>query len=233
MMKCSGSITVEITIIMTFLLGVFIFIFFSGFYIHDKCLITKACSSASLRSSEAIDIDEAYRKERIAIEALEQTFKPELLNRLDNIVVFNKLNRESCYDIVNLMLNMLKDRQAKRDIKLIERFLLDIGLMMHPKKTQIQEVRKGVEFLGSMIFPFNITPGKRVRKNMHKALYEVAEGSKSVATVVSYIGHSAHLKSYKVCGSAFDKVGLPYFAGEWGGGIMNFEQSLKRLKYRA
>lgn len=48
--------------------------------------------------------------EKIAMEALKETFKPEFLNRLDNIVVFDKLNTKQCKDIVKLMLNKLSKR---------------------------------------------------------------------------------------------------------------------------
>ena len=47
-----GSLTIEITLLMPFILGVFIFIIFSGFVLHDKCMVNKACMSAALRGSQ-------------------------------------------------------------------------------------------------------------------------------------------------------------------------------------
>lgn len=53
-------------------------------------------------------------KERVSEEnakkALQNTFRPEFLNRLDKIVVFNSLDREDSTKIVGLILNKLKER---------------------------------------------------------------------------------------------------------------------------
>ena len=55
-----------------------------------------------------------YREaERVAIRELESTFRPELLNRIDNIVIFDKLNKEQCNEIVKLLLNKLSNRLLK------------------------------------------------------------------------------------------------------------------------
>lgn len=53
--------------------------------------------------------------EKIAMEALKETFKPEFLNRLDNIVIFDKLNEEQCKKIVTLMLSKLSERIYKNN----------------------------------------------------------------------------------------------------------------------
>lgn len=49
-------------------------------------------------------------KERVAMDALEQTFKPEFLNRIDNIVIFDKLSSEQCKDITKLLLGDMEKR---------------------------------------------------------------------------------------------------------------------------
>jgi ATP-dependent Clp protease ATP-binding subunit ClpC len=48
--------------------------------------------------------------EKIAMQALESTFKPEFLNRIDNLVIFEKLTKEQCKEITKLLLNKLTDR---------------------------------------------------------------------------------------------------------------------------
>lgn len=53
--------------------------------------------------------------EKIAMEALKENFKPEFLNRLDNIVVFDKLNEEQCSNITTLMLRRLAERIYKNN----------------------------------------------------------------------------------------------------------------------
>lgn len=49
---------------------------------------------------------------------LKTHFKPEFLNRIDEIVVFNQLTEEDIVKIVDLELDSLKQRLAQRDIKL-------------------------------------------------------------------------------------------------------------------
>ena len=62
-----GSLTIEITLLMPFILGVFIFIIFSGFVLHDKCMINKACMSAALRGSQESEDDKAVDKAALAL----------------------------------------------------------------------------------------------------------------------------------------------------------------------
>lgn len=67
--------------------------------------------------AEAVEID-AREAERRALKALEETFKPEFLNRIDNVVIFDKLTKEQCGEIVKLGLNKVAKRLEDRDIKL-------------------------------------------------------------------------------------------------------------------
>ena len=53
--------------------------------------------------------------EKIAMEALKETFKPEFINRLDNIVIFDKLDEEHCKKIVTIMLSKLSERIYKNN----------------------------------------------------------------------------------------------------------------------
>lgn len=62
-----GSLTIELTLLMPFILGMFIFILFSGFVLHDKCLVNKACLSAALRGSEESEDTEAVDKAQKAL----------------------------------------------------------------------------------------------------------------------------------------------------------------------
>ena len=52
-----------------------------------------------------------------ASKALEKTFRPEFLNRLDKIVVFESLSKESCTDIVTLELNKVAKRLLEKGIR--------------------------------------------------------------------------------------------------------------------
>ena len=48
---------------------------------------------------------------------LHHTFKPEFLNRIDEIITFNPLSKDVCIKIVDKMLNELKDRLSENKIQ--------------------------------------------------------------------------------------------------------------------
>ena len=57
-------------------------------------------------------------KERV-MEALKETFRPEFLNRLDEIIVFNSLSRKEIEKIVDIQLEELKNRLAGRNLNVV------------------------------------------------------------------------------------------------------------------
>lgn len=69
-------------------------------------------------SDESKSVNDAKEREKVAKKALETTFKPEFLNRLDNIVIFDKLTEDECKDITKLMLNKLAERLSKKEISI-------------------------------------------------------------------------------------------------------------------
>jgi ATP-dependent Clp protease ATP-binding subunit ClpB len=52
------------------------------------------------------------------LESVHQHFKPEFLNRVDEIIVFHRLSRGHIAHIVDIQLNELQERLARRDIRL-------------------------------------------------------------------------------------------------------------------
>ena len=56
-------------------------------------------------------------KEQVLNE-VRKTFRPEFINRLDDIIVFHELSREQIGEIVELMLKDLQKRLAERKLKL-------------------------------------------------------------------------------------------------------------------
>jgi ATP-dependent Clp protease ATP-binding subunit ClpB len=66
------------------------------------------------------DIDEGKEneiKDRIQ-ESLKEKFKPEFLNRLDEVIIFNSLNKEELRKIVNLQIDIIKKKVEAKDYKL-------------------------------------------------------------------------------------------------------------------
>ena len=71
-----------------------------------------------------------------------------------------------------------------------------MGLKMHPKKIYVQEVSHGCPFLGKMVRPFVLTPGKRYLRNMRRALRGYARGTASYETMQSYVGMGKNMAAY-------------------------------------
>ena len=67
----------------------------------------------SAESSKAAD--EEKMKQNV-MDALKETFRPEFLNRMDDIIVFNKLSDDDIKKIASLMLDEVKDRISRRGI---------------------------------------------------------------------------------------------------------------------
>jgi ATP-dependent Clp protease ATP-binding subunit ClpB len=67
------------------------------------------------------DLDAEQKRElmqQTAMLALRHHFKPEFINRLDDIVVFKRLSRDQLRRIVDIQLGLLRDRLAQRDLSL-------------------------------------------------------------------------------------------------------------------
>lgn len=78
-----------------------------------------------------------------------------------------------------------------------------LHLTLHPRKIYLQEVRKGVGFVGAWIKPFRTYPGRRTVKSCNRMLYtaEHQEGKVSVyklaASLNSYLGSMKQYDSYR------------------------------------
>ncbi|MDA3812744.1 MAG: ATP-dependent chaperone ClpB [Candidatus Cloacimonetes bacterium] len=103
-------------------------------------------------------------------EALQQYFRPEFLNRLDDIIVFHRLDKEQVRQIVKLQLNILNKRLKDKNIELeftdaaLDR-LTELGFDpqfgARPLKRVIQkeiENRLAIELLEG-----NVLPGQRIK----------------------------------------------------------------------
>jgi ATP-dependent Clp protease ATP-binding subunit ClpB len=63
------------------------------------------------------DITEIEMDDRVS-ELMQATFKPEFLNRVDEIIIFHRLSLEHIKGIVEIQLGLLRRRLAERDITL-------------------------------------------------------------------------------------------------------------------
>lgn len=80
----------------------------------------------------------------------------------------------------------------------IENYLQkNLGLNLHPKKIYLQSIDKGVPFLGMIIKPYSIYPGKRIRYNFISALRQAEKTKKGIESINSYLGMMKNYNSYK------------------------------------
>ncbi|HBK53451.1 MAG TPA: ATP-dependent Clp protease ATP-binding subunit ClpC, partial [Syntrophomonas wolfei] len=117
-------------------------------------------------------IDEAHdysqMKERV-MEQLKHTFKPEFMNRIDEIIVFQNLNEQELKEIVDLLLLDLKERvkengydmeisPAARELILKEGY--DPAFGARPLKRAIQKLVE--DSISEEILKKNLLPGDRI-----------------------------------------------------------------------
>ncbi len=73
--------------------------------------------TSNLGSGGSADLDDAARRSYV-MSAVQRHFKPEFLNRLDDVVVFHALSTEELTHIVDIQLDVLRTRLAKRRLTL-------------------------------------------------------------------------------------------------------------------
>jgi ATP-dependent Clp protease ATP-binding subunit ClpB len=70
---------------------------------------------------ESRDLSDSEREElfqKVAMNAVKQQFRPEFVNRLDEIVVYHRLDRDELRRIVDIQLASLRERLAQRELQL-------------------------------------------------------------------------------------------------------------------
>ena len=80
---------------------------------HTVPIMTSNVGSTALSEWAGRDPE---RARELATEALRATFRPEFLNRVDDIVLFNPLGREQLDQIIDLQIERLAKRLEERDI---------------------------------------------------------------------------------------------------------------------
>ncbi|ARC83176.1 sigma-54 interaction domain protein [Clostridium argentinense CDC 2741] len=73
--------------------------------------------TSNVGANDISDYDNLTRDKYDA--AIKNTFKPEFINRLDEIIIFDKLGKESLIKIISKQLDILKSRLQKKNINMI------------------------------------------------------------------------------------------------------------------
>ena len=79
-------------------------------------ILTSNLGAHGLSDPSAIKNIEVARANVMA--AVQSHFKPEFLNRLDETIIFNRLSKEHMYRIVDIQLDMLRDRVSSLNLKI-------------------------------------------------------------------------------------------------------------------
>lgn len=99
---------------------------------------------------------------------LKKQFRPEFINRIDEIIVFHKLNDEDIKQIIDIMLNQVTKRMKAKDIELeidnsvkelIAKKGVDINYGARPLKRAIQNILE--DKIAEEILDGNIKPNKK------------------------------------------------------------------------
>src|SRR5437868_749337 len=82
---------------------------------RNTVIIMTSNLGSHILQDQAMPEDE---KRRLVMETVRQSFRPEFLNRVDEIIIFKPLSREQITEIVEIQLERLRKRLAERRIKL-------------------------------------------------------------------------------------------------------------------
>lgn len=93
----------------------------------------KKQSTMGFSTSSSIDDNEYEKMKRSIMDEVKKQFKPEFINRIDDIIIFHKLKDNDILKIVNLMLNSTIDKLKERKITInlneeSKKFLVNKGV---------------------------------------------------------------------------------------------------------
>ena len=74
--------------------------------------------TSNLGSRQLIEAPDLKSGREAVMEVIRASFKPEFINRIDEIIIFNQLGKEQISGIVELQLKRLADRLMNRNLKL-------------------------------------------------------------------------------------------------------------------
>ena len=138
--------------------------------------------TSNIGSDKIMEINDKSEREKEVRSALKSFFKPEFLNRLDDIVIFNPLNIQEISQIVDILLENIASKLAERAIRIeltpkAKEFIAQVGFDpvfgARPLKRALYEQVEDV--LAEMILEDKIKEGDRVvfDSDMQKILVDV------------------------------------------------------------
>ncbi|WP_024789168.1 ATP-dependent Clp protease ATP-binding subunit [Lebetimonas sp. JH292] len=125
--------------------------------------------TSNIASDIIMEIKDAQGRKEAVWAELKRRMKPEFLNRLDDVVVFNPLGKEQVKQIVEILLRKITTRLANRDIELIlsesaKDFIAEVGFDpvfgARPLKRAMAEVIE--DTLAELILEGKVKDGDKV-----------------------------------------------------------------------
>ena len=125
--------------------------------------------------SEESDENDYAKMKKNVLEELKNSFKPEFLNRIDETIVFHKLNKKDMIAIVDLMLKNIINRLKENDINIeinpkCKEYLVDKGIDtdMGARPLRRTITRELEDKLSEEILSGNINFGQKVKVSVGK-----------------------------------------------------------------
>ena len=125
--------------------------------------------TSNIASDKIINNEASEELDNLVMGELKQAFKPEFLNRLDDIVIFNALGQEQIVDIVDIFFNDIVKKVESRDITLVlsdaaKRYIAEAGFDpvygARPLKRALYEIVE--DRLADLILEGTVVEGSKV-----------------------------------------------------------------------
>ncbi|MCD6191775.1 MAG: AAA family ATPase [Sulfurimonas sp.] len=129
--------------------------------------------TSNIASDKIINNPQSDELDELVMGELKQAFKPEFLNRLDDIVIFNALGKEQIVDIVDIFFKDIAKKVEQRDIELVlsdeaKAYIAEAGFDpvygARPLKRALYEIVE--DRLADLILEGKVVEGSRVEFNM-------------------------------------------------------------------
>ncbi|KEI15673.1 ATP-dependent Clp protease ATP-binding subunit [Clostridium haemolyticum] len=114
---------------------------------HTVIIMTSNVGTNFKADNIGFNKDGYYAMESRVKEALKETFRPEFINRIDEIIVFNSLNKDELYKIIDIMFEEVKEEVNIRKIDLdiddsAKDFILKVG---YDEKYGARPLRRAIQ----------------------------------------------------------------------------------------
>ena len=143
---------------------------------------------------------------------LSQIFANVYLDYFDKWILSQLLENEYYDRSADDFIVIMRDKQRLLKLRTLAKEWIkeNLDLTMHPRKSEIQQVKRGTKFLGSFIKNNIIYPSRRTIYGAKKSVKEYNQGlidiDKFIRKINSYYGLLRHYRSYNVRKKLFKSI---------------------------